>query len=74
MIEWISTKDRVPDNDDEVLIWGSSYTMTGYWWPYEDNRMGDKKDTWRCYYDGFSRVVVGVTHWAEITPPNIDKE
>ena len=67
-MEWVDTTEWVPDHDNEVLVWGAKYAKIAFYWPWKDH--GDyKQNTWMRSKDGFNEPVLGVTHWAEITPP-----
>ncbi len=58
--EWISVKDRLPENDDRVLVY------------LDSERSYTKIDTDRIYYRGGQWVRWGndVTHWMPLpTPP-----
>ena len=75
MTSWISVKDRLPDNADQVLAWakhGDAYLA--YFWPYPDNRCGDKQNKW-CIpnYEGDHDALPDgyITHWMQIEPPAI---
>ena len=64
-MEWISVKDRLPEEDIEVLIWikkgigpyVTTYTRSRLHWDR-------KAPKWDIPY--IQRLV---THWAEIQPP-----
>lgn len=63
--QWISVKDKLPKNDDYVLITDShGFTVVGYFWPFGSS-MYRNKGTW--YYGDHEQFV---THWMPLpTPP-----
>lgn len=74
-IEWISVRERVPNDRRPVLVWGT-YTFLGYDRTggkgeylgrsrYNWSSDGGQFDIERASRGGWSHI----THWAEITPP-----
>ena len=61
-MEWISTKDRLPENDTPLLIWYIDNCGFGIW---EEGLLSCGQ--WKS---ADLDVIEGdVTHWAEIKPP-----
>lgn len=60
MNEWISVKDRMPDEEETVVVWKNgeldvfTYEGNNKWWDYEG---------WSTT-EGF-----GVSHWMRISEP-----
>ena len=55
-MNWISVKDRLPENDDDVLVVASDCSMSVGWWD----------GYWR--HDMHPNSIL--THWGELpTPP-----
>lgn len=76
MSEWISVKDRLPDNDEVVLVSTASpkgpiAVFTAYYWPYESNAHGDVKNAWQnCDLDGIYQLNAAyITHWMPLPAP-----
>jgi len=65
MSEWISVKDRLPQEDDPVLVWDiaspySEFVDIGYYDPHSAPDTG-----WRCN-EYMNR---SVTHWMPLPEP-----
>lgn len=60
-IEWIACAERVPDDDQTVLMYVPGYEVCAGW--HEDAPRYDSKHGWRLA-DG--TPTDGVTHWAEL--------
>jgi hypothetical protein len=61
MINWISVKDRLPENECDILIW----TPYGHW----NATGGHYKPDRKAFYEHDSVLIEDVTHWAEINEP-----
>lgn len=63
--QWISIDDKLPENDDYVLITDSAgFTVVGYFWPFDSSTYRNK-GAW--YYGDHEQFV---THWMPLpTPP-----
>jgi hypothetical protein len=77
--EWISVKDRLPDNEQEkvlVLISGNGWHDhdVAYFGPIEQPRSHRRlyKDSEKMWRDKYDDIVEGVTHWQEL--PELPKE
>ena len=63
-MKWIRVKDKVPKNEDEVLVYAPNCDVIGsvlvgcYF--EEDN---ESKEAWTVYDFGESRLSEKVTHW-----------
>ena len=58
-MKWISVKDRMPENDDEILISGNGYVWVGYY--REDSFWTDQ-----------NMPIRNITHWMPIVGPEVD--
>jgi hypothetical protein len=69
--DWISVEDRLPEKQDEYLIYPETKYSgpTACFWPYSDHR-GHIKNTFylESEYDEISQLM-NITHWQPITPP-----
>jgi hypothetical protein len=73
MIEWINVKDRVPNNRRSVLAWGNILGMLSL------NRGGrllgvvryNPYDCFDCEKPRRFSPIVSVSHWAEISSPEV---
>lgn len=68
MNEWISVKDRLPNDDSKVLITGISTSgdYLGIWF-------GELRDGWHFAYEGYDdqcdpNLDDNVTHWMPLPP------
>lgn len=62
MTQWIKCSERLPDDKREYLIHSETY---GFRTAYYDKRR-------KCWDDGdFFDKITGVTHWSEITLPEV---
>ncbi|KKK78220.1 hypothetical protein LCGC14_2845770 [marine sediment metagenome] len=58
--EWISVKDRLPKNDDEVLVYHKSKNIDDIGTAYF------KIDMW--HWDDYT-ILENVSHWQPLPPP-----
>ena len=71
MENWISVKDRLPENDDRVLVWENKFGTSrplenGCWeFAYYDGKWEDMnlKD-----YENNADYIL-ITHWMPLPPP-----
>ena len=77
-IRWISVKDRMPSNYDEVMIWPRPdfgyESFTGHFNPRADGLAYGSSGVagWFsscCERDGVSLIRVNVTHWMPMPEP-----
>lgn len=76
MSEWISVKDRLPENDDSVLVCAFTgadrqVVFEAHYWPYPTNAYGDQQGAWQnCDHDGpYQLDSTTITHWMPMPAP-----
>lgn len=66
MAEWISVKDRLPENNEIVLCWrNKDGCFVGRYVTLQDTK------DWYAFVAAGGRVVVGTTHWMPLPEPPV---
>jgi hypothetical protein len=68
MCNWISVKDRLPENTGYVLAWCEEEgAISAYYWK--------EKDCWQSLIASLQRtIVLDVTHWMPLPDPPKESE
>jgi hypothetical protein len=69
MIEWISVKQFVPDNDNDLITYGSKHDDICFYWPFKSHGEMEQFKWYKTDCNGFAWEVYGITHWSEINTP-----
>lgn len=72
MSEWISVKERLPEDDDTVWVFS---IKSGSWCAFHmgENRVM-KKGWYRINDNNYSEEIKGVTHWMPLPEPPISDD
>ena len=63
-MEWININDRLPNDSDDVLVWGEGYCVGLAWYWDEDGNTKQGFYMEECGYDGGEmELKEWVTHW-----------
>lgn len=72
-MEWISVKERLPENSDNVLCWLGDVILMGTYHPDKANT----KESWAFFFSDNGRQFDGywqkfLTHWMPLPEPPKD--
>lgn len=68
MSEWISTAERLPNNDNAILLWNGECVFQG--WAEQD----EDSDKYDIFYFGGRQIAGPVTHWMSLPAPPQNKQ
>lgn len=77
MTEWISIKEKLPKNNQKVLVFSKDgrilYPEKGHVFVAECKKYGRNVVVWNTYSAAYETEMVDVTHWAKFPKPPKDK-
>ena len=63
-MEWININDKLPNDSDDVLVWGNGYCVELAWFRVEKGNVKQGFYMVECGYDGGeTELKEWVTHW-----------
>jgi hypothetical protein len=67
---WIPVSERLPENNDRVLVWHYDEVDMAQYWPWPDNKAGNRRGKWEQFDpSGYPFAISHVTHWMPLPEP-----
>ena len=76
-MKWISVDDRLPEENQEIVMFGRSYSMENYVSTGEFGGVHSNGPCWLEYpgdADGCLDIMSDVTHWMPLPEPPIEEK
>lgn len=75
--QWISVKERLPEDDDPIVVTNNIKSWKGHYWLVRGIRLDPNKPDIKygeyCAWNSFNKIW-GVTHWMPLPEPPVGKE
>jgi hypothetical protein len=69
-MNWIPVSERLPENNDRVLVWHYDEVDMAQYWPWPDNKAGNRRGKWEQFDpSGYPFAISHVTHWMPLPEP-----